>query len=162
MTGEHRKKVFSRRVRSRTDSSALVIRDSRRSFSTAHPVVGLNRPFLRRCGHAGRGAVASPPDRWGRPQTEASGRPDCGCGSRTSRGALLALGQDPLPVRAPANWMSSVSAPSPSGDVAGRSAPAASRRQSCSSFDAARCRSSPAGAGEPPGPVVGVDLRQAV
>ncbi len=33
----------------------------------------------------GRSTVASPPDRWGKPQTGVSGRPACGCGAPTSR-----------------------------------------------------------------------------
>ncbi len=82
--------------------------------------------------HAGRGTFASPPDRWGRPQTEVSGRPDCGCGSRTSRGAFLVgrSGTSPGPRGVRDDVICSRPRPPSACEAAVRCAPAASRRRS--------------------------------
>lgn len=71
-------------ARAQLERGGTVVLRDRERFLTLECHVAFSR-------HAGRCAVASPPDRWGKPQTGVSGRPACGCGSRTSRGEFLAI-----------------------------------------------------------------------
>jgi hypothetical protein len=148
VTGDHSIETIFGRIRSRTELFAFVLRDPGRSFSGGRSSLGVNHRNARRDPHREHGAIASPPDRWGRPQTEVSGRPDCGPGSRTSRGAFHAsrsrTSRDPHAATT-RHWLSSV--PSLRLRRSGTMCDCCKPSAKSFSFDSVRCRSSPAGAG---------------
>ncbi len=117
---EQQMSVIWGRVRGRTDSFALVIRDSTRSIFTVPPVLALNGPFFDIPG--GQGAARSPAARigWeGRKRRHRAGRLAAAGPKRSGRLSVQSVSDPARPIRCYRQPVSSVCVAEGRAPVAG-------------------------------------------
>jgi len=78
---------------------ALVLRDPGGSIFGGRPGVVANQRNIRRCRQGERGAFASPPDHWGRTQTEDRASRIAAAGPQRAGGHSLQAGHESLSIR---------------------------------------------------------------